>query len=65
MLDEWLDATARNPDGAAVRFSSCFPFHGETRFVVPPQERVAAGRFAEGPLEGREVRSACRWSRRC
>jgi CRISPR type III-A-associated RAMP protein Csm4 len=37
MVEEWLDATARNPAGAAVRFSSLFPFQGETRFVVPPK----------------------------
>ena len=39
-LDAWLDATARAIDhGAepAVRFSSCFPFHNETLYVVPPQ----------------------------
>jgi CRISPR/Cas system CSM-associated protein Csm4 (group 5 of RAMP superfamily) len=36
MLDEWLDATARNSE-PAVRFSSCFPFHNETLYVVPPQ----------------------------
>ena len=35
--DEWLDATARNPQGPAVRFSSCFPFLGETGFIVPPR----------------------------
>jgi CRISPR type III-A-associated RAMP protein Csm4 len=35
--DAWLDATARNPDGPAVRFSSCFPFTGETAFIVPPR----------------------------
>ncbi len=35
--EEWLEATARNPGGSAVRFSSCFPFHGETRFVPPPK----------------------------
>jgi CRISPR type III-A-associated RAMP protein Csm4 len=42
--DAWLNATARanepSPEGAfapAVRFSSCFPFHGSTLFVVPPQ----------------------------
>jgi CRISPR type III-A-associated RAMP protein Csm4 len=35
-LDEWLDATARNGE-PAVRFSSCFPFHQETLYVVPPQ----------------------------
>jgi CRISPR type III-A-associated RAMP protein Csm4 len=37
MRDAWLDATARHPDGPAVRFSSCFPFLGETPFVVPPR----------------------------
>lgn len=36
MLDEWLDATARAGD-PAVRFSSCFPFQGETLFVVAPR----------------------------
>ena len=36
-LEEWLDATARNSGGAAVRFSSCYPFHGDTRFVAPPK----------------------------
>jgi CRISPR type III-A-associated RAMP protein Csm4 len=37
MRDEWLDATARHTEGAAVRFSSCFPFLGETAFIVPPR----------------------------
>jgi CRISPR type III-A-associated RAMP protein Csm4 len=40
MLDEWLDATARAavPNMApAVRFSSCFPFNGETLYVIPPR----------------------------
>src|SRR6185369_13163167 len=32
-----LEATARNTAGAAVRFSSCFPFQGDTGFVVPPK----------------------------
>jgi CRISPR type III-A-associated RAMP protein Csm4 len=35
LLDEWLDATARAAV-PAVRFSSCFPFQGDTLFVVPP-----------------------------
>lgn len=35
-LDHWLDATARAAD-PAVRFSSCFPFYGETLYVVPPR----------------------------
>jgi len=37
LLDEWLDATARNPAGADVRFSSCFPFQGDVAFIVPPK----------------------------
>lgn len=36
LLDEWLDATARAPV-PAVRFSSCFPYQGDTRFIVPPR----------------------------
>jgi hypothetical protein len=36
-LEEWLAATAANPDGSQVRFSSCFPFQRKTMFVVPPQ----------------------------
>ncbi len=35
-LDAWLDATARASE-PAVRFSSCFPFYGETLYVVPPR----------------------------
>src|SRR5881296_1733426 len=35
-LEEWLDATVRAPE-PAVRFSSCFPFQGDTLFVVPPR----------------------------
>ncbi len=37
LLDEWLDATARNPQGAAVRFGSCFPFHEDIGYVIPPR----------------------------
>jgi CRISPR type III-A-associated RAMP protein Csm4 len=36
ILEEWLDATARASE-PAVRLSSCFPFHGDTLFVVPPR----------------------------
>ena len=36
MLEEWLDATARATE-PAVKFSSCFPFQGDTMFVVPPR----------------------------
>jgi CRISPR type III-A-associated RAMP protein Csm4 len=37
LREEWLDATARNPEGPAVRFSSCFPFQGSILFVAPPR----------------------------
>ena len=37
LLEEWLDATARNESGSAVRFSSCFPFTGDTDLIVPPR----------------------------
>ena len=36
MLHEWLDATARSSE-PAVRFSSCFPYQGDTLLVVPPR----------------------------
>jgi CRISPR type III-A-associated RAMP protein Csm4 len=36
MLEEWLDATARASE-PAVRFSSCFPFQGDTLLVAPPR----------------------------
>jgi CRISPR type III-A-associated RAMP protein Csm4 len=36
-LDQWLDATARAVDGSAVRFSSLFPFIGDTRLITPPR----------------------------
>jgi CRISPR type III-A-associated RAMP protein Csm4 len=40
MLDEWLEATARASEHSlepAVRFSSCFPYQGDTLLVVPPR----------------------------
>jgi CRISPR type III-A-associated RAMP protein Csm4 len=35
-LEEWLDATART-GSPAVSFSSCFPFVGDTVYVIPPR----------------------------
>ncbi|MDQ6676890.1 MAG: hypothetical protein M3Z09_06300 [Acidobacteriota bacterium] len=35
--DAWLAATATNPQGPAVRFSSCFPFIGQTGLITPPR----------------------------
>src|ERR1044071_6269298 len=34
-LEAWLGATAR-AETSAVRFSSCFPFHGDKLLVTPP-----------------------------
>ena len=36
ILEEWLDATARATE-PAVRFSSCFPFHGDSLYAMPPR----------------------------
>ena len=36
-LEGWLDATARNPEGSAVRFSSVYPLFAEHLLVVPPR----------------------------
>jgi CRISPR type III-A-associated RAMP protein Csm4 len=59
MLEEWLDATARS-SVSAVRFSSCFPFNGDTLYVMPPRSlwpplasskvRWKGARFAPLPL---------------
>ena len=37
LLQEWLDATAHSAGVSEVRFSSCFPYQGQTLFVVPPR----------------------------
>lgn len=37
LLEEWLEATAGNPQGPAARFSSCFPCLEDLLFVVPPR----------------------------
>lgn len=34
---EWLEATATSPSVPAVRFSSLFPFIGETLLAIPPR----------------------------
>ena len=58
LLEEWLEATARNPAGAAVRFSSLLSVSGRHRLCGSAEERLAAGRFVQGALERREIRSA-------
>jgi CRISPR type III-A-associated RAMP protein Csm4 len=35
-MQAWLDATVRAAE-PAVRFGSCFPYHGETLLVAPPR----------------------------
>ncbi|HEY1755006.1 MAG TPA: type III-A CRISPR-associated RAMP protein Csm4 [Bryobacteraceae bacterium] len=73
MLEEWLDATARASSSGvvpAVRFSSCFPFNGDTLYVTPPRSlwpplasskvRWKGARFApltliQGMLTGKPV----------
>jgi CRISPR type III-A-associated RAMP protein Csm4 len=37
LMEDWLQATAASPDEPAVRFSSFFPFIGDTLLVVPPR----------------------------
>ncbi|MBI4873101.1 MAG: type III-A CRISPR-associated RAMP protein Csm4 [Acidobacteria bacterium] len=37
MLEEWLAATAAGEGPSQVRFSSAFPFLGDTLFVAPPR----------------------------
>ncbi len=36
-IEAWIAATAANPAGAQVCFSSCYPFHRDTLLVVPPR----------------------------
>ncbi len=37
LLPDWLQATAAGAGASEVRFSSCFPFVGETLFAIPPR----------------------------
>jgi CRISPR type III-A-associated RAMP protein Csm4 len=37
LAEEWLEATATSASAPAVRFSSFFPFIGDTLLVVPPR----------------------------
>ena len=37
LLEGWLDAIFRRPEGPALRLSSCFPFQDDTHYVVPPR----------------------------
>ena len=51
-MEDWLDATAKSgASGAAVRFSSLFPYSGETRLLPPPRSSsppAAAGKLYLG-----------------
>ena len=37
LAEEWLEATARSAGMPAVRFSSFYPFQGDTLLIVPPR----------------------------
>jgi CRISPR type III-A-associated RAMP protein Csm4 len=37
LMGDWLQATVKAEDAPAVRFSSFFPYHGDTLLVVPPR----------------------------
>jgi len=37
MFEKWLEDVFENPDGPAVRLSSCFPWREELLFVPPPR----------------------------
>ncbi|HLG99076.1 MAG TPA: type III-A CRISPR-associated RAMP protein Csm4 [Bryobacteraceae bacterium] len=37
LMEDWLRATATSEDAPAVRFSSFFPYHGDTLLVIPPR----------------------------
>ena len=37
LFEEWLQATATSATAPAVRFSSFFPFAGDTLLIVPPR----------------------------
>ena len=60
LLEPWLDATARAGNAPAVRFSSFYPFQGDTLFVIPPRSlwppldstkvRYKGARFVPVPL---------------
>ena len=50
-LEEWLAATALNPSGSSVRFTSLFPWQDNLLYVVPPRTHWPA------PASGR-LRSA-------
>jgi CRISPR/Cas system CSM-associated protein Csm4 (group 5 of RAMP superfamily) len=36
-LEEWLDVTARAAAGSGIKFSSLYPFIGDTRLIAPPR----------------------------
>jgi CRISPR type III-A-associated RAMP protein Csm4 len=66
LLEEWLEATARNGAAPAVRFSSFFPCQEDVLFVAPPRSlwpppttvklRAKGARFVPLPLVGRLLR---------
>ena len=55
-LEDWLEATARSNE-PAVRLSSCFPFQGDTRYVVPPRSMWPPAASSKSSLESGAVHS--------
>ena len=51
-LEEWLDVTARGSGVPAVRFSSFFPFQGDTLLVIPPRSHWPPGESAKVRYKG-------------
>lgn len=50
-MEEWLDATARASGDPVVRFSSLFPYYGETRLIPPPRNHWPSAGAARTPLQ--------------
>ena len=58
LAEEWLQATATSAAAPAVRFSSFFPFVGDTLLVVPPRSLWPPPGIHQDSLQGRALRSA-------
>lgn len=71
-LENWLDATARAAGNPAVRFSSLFPFAGDTRLITPPRTSwppsgagklyVRAAKLVPLEVAQRGIMQESRWS---
>jgi CRISPR type III-A-associated RAMP protein Csm4 len=71
-MEEWLDATARSRSASAARFTSLFPFVGDTRLIPPPRTswppsgagklHVKAVRLVPLEVARQGIRSESRWA---